>query len=115
MTRKVIDPQPILKQLRDMFYSSNGLVRSILGSVIDMLETAPHVTGLFVCVDGIHINTYQIRGFVWKDGELNVWYAGRHFFECWPDQDMKKYLALCYALGVKPAENLRINYEEKEA
>ena len=59
----------------------------------------------FVEIDGIHINADQIRTFLWKDGELCVWYAGRHFFESWPDPDRALYKKMCYELGVLPAED----------
>ena len=63
----------------------------------------------FVLIEGIHINSDQIRSFAWKDGELCVWYAGRHFFESWSDPDQKLYKDLCYALGAVPAMSRRDN------
>ena len=59
----------------------------------------------FVLIDGVHINTDQIRTFLWKEGQLCVWYAGRHFFESWSDPDRKLYKDLCYDLGVLPMED----------
>lgn len=59
----------------------------------------------FLLIEGIHINVNQIRSFTWRDGELCIWYAGRHFFESWPDPDRKLYKDICYALGVLPTED----------
>ena len=59
----------------------------------------------FVLIEGIHINVSQIRSFAWKDGELCVWYAGRHFFESWKDPDRKLYKDLCYMLKVLPIQD----------
>ena len=52
MTRKVIDPQPIIEQLKDMAEASNGIERSILRGVISMLEAAPaaEITSKFVLI-----------------------------------------------------------------
>lgn len=49
----------------------------------------------FLLIEGIHINVDQIRSFAWKDGEMCVWYAGRHFFESWQDPEKKLYQKLC--------------------
>jgi len=57
----------------------------------------------FVLINDIHINIDQIRSFSWKDGDLCIWYAGRHFFESWPDPEKKLYNKLCLTLGVAPA------------
>lgn len=59
----------------------------------------------FVLIDGVHINTEQIRSFAWRNGELCIWYAGRHFFESWPDPERKLYKDLCYMLRVLPIED----------
>ena len=102
MSKKVIDPQPIIEQLKDMAEASKGLVSSILRGVISMLVDAPtaEVTSKFVLINNVYINIDQIRSFAWKNGELCVWYAGRHFFESWPDPDRKLYKDLCYMLGL---------------
>ena len=106
MAKKIIDPQPIIDKLAARCLTAKGVECSILGEVIDVLRVAPDVGGgtSFVMIDGVHINADQIRSFAWKDGELCVWYAGRHFFESWSDPERKLYKHLCYRLGAIPAE-----------
>ena len=43
MALKVIDPEPIIKELADRCLVTKGLECSVLGSVIDMLKAAPAV------------------------------------------------------------------------
>ena len=43
MALKVINPEPIVKQLADRCMKAKGLECSVLGSVIDMLKAAPAV------------------------------------------------------------------------
>ena len=62
----------------------------------------------FLLIEGIHINVNQIRSFTWRNGELCIWYAGRQFFESWPDPDMKIYKALCSELEIKPVEKTEV-------
>lgn len=105
--KKVINPQPIIDKLASRCLTAKGVGCSILGEVIDMLHSAPDLGegAGFILIDGIHINANQIRSFAWKDDELSVWYAGRHFFASWPDPDRKLYKELCYRLGVMPTED----------
>ena len=107
MARKIIDPQPIIHYLGNRCLKAKGLECSLLGEVIDLLRSAPNVgsSSGFALIGGVHINTDQIRSFAWKDGDLCIWYAGRHFFESWQDPDRKIYRDLCYLLGVLPAED----------
>lgn len=109
--KKIIDPQPIIEQLKDMAEASNGLVRSILRGVISMLEAAPAagITSKFVLINGVHINIDQIRSFEWKDDELCIWYAGHRFFSNLKDPDRKLYRDLCYALKVLPTEDPEVD------
>lgn len=107
MAKKIIDPQPVIEILAGRCLRAKGMESSIYGEVIDLLRSAPDVgsgSG-FVLIGGVHINTDQIRSFAWKNGDLCVWYAGRHFFESWQDPDGKIYRDLCYLLGVLPAED----------
>lgn len=39
--RKLIDPQPIIRQLADRCLLTRGLECSVLGDVIDLLKSAP--------------------------------------------------------------------------
>ena len=107
MSKKVIDPQPIIEQLKDMAESSKGLVSSILRGVISMLVAAPaaEVTTKFVLINNVYINIDQIRSFEWKDGELCIWFAGHRFFEHMDDPHRKLYKDLCYHLGTMPKED----------
>ena len=104
---KIINPQPIIDRLVSRCLTAKGVECSILGETIDMLRAAPDVGGgtSFVLIDGVHINLDQIRSFSWKNGDLCFWYAGRHFFESWPDPDRKLYKDICYALGILPTED----------
>lgn len=107
MRRKTIDPQPIIEKLATRCLKAKGVECSILGEVIDMLRTAPDdgAGTSFALVDDLHVNYDQIRSFTWRNGELCVWYAGRHYFEHWEDPEKKLYKELCYKIGVLPAED----------
>lgn len=115
MARKIIDPQPIIHYLGNRCLKAKGLECSLLGEVIDLLRSAPNVgAGAgFVLIDDVHINTDQIRSFLWKNGELCAWYAGQHFFVSWDDPERKLYKNLCESLGVLPYEDPATDLENK--
>lgn len=105
--KKIINPQPIIDVLARRCLTAKCVECSILGEVIDMLRSAPDLGegAGFILIDGVHINVNQIRSFAWKDGELCIHYAGRHFFESWSDPGRKLYKNLCYRLGAMPTED----------
>ena len=68
----------------------------------------------FILIEGVHINVDQIRSLTWRRGDLCIWYAGQHFFECWSDPDQTIYKRICDVLGIEPdAETLRLHEQRK--
>lgn len=103
---KKVDPMFIISQLAPMCSVAQGLAKSILQEVLNLLDAAPDVSeNKFVLIKDTHINLDQIRSFAWINGELCIHYAGRHFFESWTDPDRKLYKNLCYRLGAMPTED----------
>lgn len=103
---KKIDPMFITSQLAPMCSVAQGLAKSILQEVLNLLEAAPDVSeNKFVLIKDTHINLDQIRSFTWRDGDLCIHYAGQHFFVSWSDPDRNLYKELCYRLGVMPTED----------
>lgn len=58
----------------------------------------------WICIKGTHINAHRVTVFYWKDGQLQVWFAGFGAPTRWEDLDRELYVKMCHVLGVRPDE-----------
>lgn len=78
MSKKVIDPEPIIRKLAERCLKAKGVECSILGEMIDMLRAAPNISQCKEqdaicrhCDKDVFCDLYSNDAVVWKCNRSN--------------------------------------------